>query len=327
MTMAQPVGNMEDPAVREDQRAESRSPVVARVLGGYLDEGSDYTTFRRRGTTDWLLIHTLSGSGRLVARDGAALHTGRGDAVLLRPGSRHDYGTAPGAAGWEIVFSHFHPRAEWMPLLEWPQPVSGIGRISADGEVHQRIAAALHRSARAGRGALARAELFAVNALEEALLWCDAQNGLARRVDERLLRVLEYVDSHLAEPLDVHRLAGVVHLSASRLTHLFRDHLGTSPQRYVERQRVTRAKQLLDLTARPVAAIAREVGWADPLYFSQRFRRFVGQSPTAYRRRDGLTVDDGGVSDTGVDGARLRSRRGGSGEEMRTTGSAAWSRG
>jgi AraC family transcriptional regulator, arabinose operon regulatory protein len=66
---------------------------------------------------------------------------------------------------------------------------------------------------------------------------------------------------------------------------LFREHLGTSPQRYVERQRVIRATQLLELTARPVAAIAREVGWTDPLYFSQRFARFTGLSPTAYRRR------------------------------------------
>jgi AraC family transcriptional regulator, arabinose operon regulatory protein len=286
MTMAEPVDKMEHPAVDGAQRVESWTPVVVRVLGGHLDEGSEYSTFRRRGTTDWLLIHTISGSGRLVGPDGDAVRTAVGDAVLLRPQTQHDYGTAPGAGRWEIVFSHFHPRPEWMPLLDWPQPVPGIGRITAEGEVHRRIAAALHRSARAGRGALARAELFAVNALEEALLWCDAQNRLGVRTDERLLRVIDHVDAHLAEPLDVTRLANVVHLSASRLTRLFRDHLGTSPQRYVERQRMIRAKQLLDLTARPVAAIAREVGWADPLYFSQRFARFTGQSPTAYRQRD-----------------------------------------
>jgi AraC family transcriptional regulator, arabinose operon regulatory protein len=287
--MAELAENMEDPVVvgvDGEVRGESRHPVVPRVSGGYLHEDPDYATFRRRGTDDWLLIHTLSGSGRLLGATGGAVGTAVGDAVLLRPGSRHDYGTAPGAAGWEIVFAHFHPRAEWLPLLDWPQPVPGIGRIAAEGEVHQRIGRALRRSAQVGSGALARAELFAVNALEEALLWCDTQNRLAVHTDERLLRVIEHVDAHLAEPLDVSRLAAVVHLSASRLTHLFRAYLGTSPQRYVERQRMIRAKQLLDLTGRPVASIARELGWADSLYFSQRFRRFTGQSPTAYRRRD-----------------------------------------
>jgi AraC family transcriptional regulator, arabinose operon regulatory protein len=278
---------MEHRVVSYMHRVEAWTPVVPRVLGGHLDEGPEYSTFRRRGTTDWLLIHTVSGSGQLVGSDGVAVRTAVGDAVLLRPRTRHDYGTAPDSANWEIVFSHFHPRPEWMPLLVWPQPVPGIGRINADGEVHRRVVEALHRSARAGRGALARAELFAVNALEEALLWCDTQNRLGVRTDERLLRVIDHVDAHLSEPLDVAGLASVVHLSASRLTRLFREHLGTSPQRYVERQRMIRAMQLLDLTSRPVAAVAREVGWADPLYFSQRFARFTGQSPTAYRRRDG----------------------------------------
>jgi AraC family transcriptional regulator, arabinose operon regulatory protein len=83
----------------------------------------------------------------------------------------------------------------------------------------------------------------------------------------------------------VDRLAASVHLSPSRLTRLFREHLGTTPQRYVERRRMTLAKQLLDLTTRPVSAIAHELGWRDPLYFSQRFRQATGLSPTAYRRR------------------------------------------
>ncbi|TQM11675.1 AraC family transcriptional regulator of arabinose operon [Pseudonocardia kunmingensis] len=278
--------NMEDPGAGRAGRANGFVPVVTRVLGGHLDEGPEYATFRRRGTTDWLLIHTVSGAGGFGDADGGVVRAGPGDAVLLRPRVLHDYATAPGSTGWEILFSHFHPRPEWMPLLAWPQPLPGIGRITADGEVHRRIVAALHRSARAGRGALARAELFAVNALEEALLWCDTQNHLGARTDERVLRVLDHVDAHLAEPLDVARLAEVVHLSTSRLTRLFREHLGTSPQRYVEQQRLIRAKQLLDLTDRPVGVIAREVGWEDPLYFSQRFARFAGQSPTAYRNRD-----------------------------------------
>ncbi|GAB2870582.1 helix-turn-helix domain-containing protein [Streptomyces mayteni] len=268
----------------ERPRAESRSPVIDQVQGGRLREGPQYATFRSRGTTDWLLIHTTAGSGQLTGADGS-VRTAVGDTVLLRPGVRHDYRTAPGEALWEIVFSHFHPRHAWLPLLDWPQPVTGVGRIRTGGEVHQRVTATLTRSAHAGAGTLRQATAFAMNALEEALLWCDTQNPLAARMDERVLRVIDHVDAHLSEPLTVDRLAARVHLSPSRLTRLFTEHLGTSPQRYVERQRMTLAKQLLDLTNRPVAAIAHELGWRDPLYFSQRFRRFTGQSPTAYRRR------------------------------------------
>jgi AraC family transcriptional regulator, arabinose operon regulatory protein len=68
--------------------------------------------------------------------------------------------------------------------------------------VHQRVTAALPRSARAGTGALRQSEAFAMNALEEALLWCDTQNApAAARMDERLLRVLDHIDARLSRPL------------------------------------------------------------------------------------------------------------------------------
>ena len=50
--------------------------------------------------------------------------------------------------------------------------------------------------------------------------------------------------------------------------------------------RMARARQLLDRTAAPVAEIAREVGYEDPFYFSRRFQRHHGMSPTQFRRRD-----------------------------------------
>jgi AraC family transcriptional regulator of arabinose operon len=275
------VNFMEDPAMAH---MESLHPAVHRVMGGHFREGPEYATWRGAGTDDFLLIHTLGGSGRVGAST-----VGEGDAVLWRPGVRHDYGTAPAAgadpARWDFVWAHFHPRSEWMSLLDWPGVPERPGLIHADGEVHRRIGSALRRSARAGRGALAHAELFAVNALEEALLWLDTQNPLTTRTDERVLRVLEHIGSHLGDALDVPRLAAIVHLSPSRLSHLFAAHLGVSPQRYVERERMTLAEQLLGLTDRPIAVVAREVGWDDPLYFAARFRRFAGMSPSEFRRR------------------------------------------
>ncbi len=48
--------------------------------------------------------------------------------------------------------------------------------------------------------------------------------------------------------------------------------------------RVSRACALLARTSKPVAEIAYELGFEDQLHFSRRFRQFIGQPPTAYRR-------------------------------------------
>ena len=275
--MEKPAKVMEYRTVRPD----AHSPTVNRLLAGELCESAGYHTVRRKGTTDWLVIHTVAGRGRFG--------TGRGDifadpgtTTLLRPGTPHDYGVEPDLLRWELVWAHFHPRADWLALLAWPEQAPGLRQLHTGGDVEQRIVATLREAARFSRSGM---ELFAFNCLEAALLWCDSQNPLVRRMDERVLRVVDHVDRRLREPLSVAALAAVARLSVSRFTHLFAANVGVSPQRYVERQRLNLATQLLDLTSRPVAAIAREVGFTDPLYFSTRFKHHTGMSPTAYRLR------------------------------------------
>jgi len=275
---------MDDPAViaSEADHRETPHPQVVRVVAGEFTGGQDYSTWRAHGTTDWLLIHTIAGSGRVGGPDGDVV-THPGDSILLRPHVRHDYATAPGAGSWSLAFAHFHPRAEWTPLLEWPQQAGGVGVVHTPGGIRPRVLAGLRTCARSSAGSLPQSELFAVNALESALLWLDTQNPLRGRMDERLLRVVEHIGADLSADLGAPALARVATLSPSRLTHLFTESLGMPPQQYVERERLTRAAQLLASTDRAVGEIARDVGWDDPLYFSRRFSKLHGMSPTAYR--------------------------------------------
>lgn len=275
---------MEYPAVTTPAsgQREAPHPHVVRVVAGEFTEGADYATWREHGTTDWLLIHTVAGSGRVAGPTGTVV-TEPGDTVLLRPQLPHDYGTAE--SSWSLAYAHFHPRAEWSPLLDWPIQAGGVGVVRAQGDVRPRIVDGLRACARSSAGSLPQSELFAMNSLESALLWLDTQNPLRGRMDERLLRVVEHIGADLSGDLGVATLARVATLSPSRLTHLFTETLGVPPQRYVERERLTRAGQLLTATDRAVGEIARDVGWDDPLYFSRRFARLHGVSPTAYRRR------------------------------------------
>ena len=77
-----------------------------------------------------------------------------------------------------------------------------------------------------------------------------------------------------------------MNLSPSRLAHLFRSQTGQTPQQFVERERITRARQLLLLTSRTVAQIAGEVGYENPFYFTLRFKKHTGFSPTEWRRQE-----------------------------------------
>ncbi|MBA3847133.1 MAG: helix-turn-helix transcriptional regulator, partial [Planctomycetes bacterium] len=87
------------------------------------------------------------------------------------------------------------------------------------------------------------------------------------------------------EPLDIAALARIAGCSPSHLAHLFSAQVGATPMAWLESQRIERARHLLAATAMAVKEIAAEVGFVNPFHFSTRFRRHVGRSPLAYRRR------------------------------------------
>lgn len=302
--------------------AESLTPVVNRVDAGTFNETAGYHTWRTRGTTCWMIFSTTQGLGRF-GTDGPDVLTRPGEAVLIRPGTRHDYGVETTRQHWAFLFAHFHPRTEWLPLLDWPEVAEGILRITLTGDLARRVADALGRAARYSHGSLQHKELFASNALEEALLWCDTQNPRHRPLDERILRVLEVIGQRLRDRLTVEELAEIATLSVSRFSHLFSQQVGLPPREYLERQRLDAAAQLLELTNRSVALIAAEVGFEDPLYFSTRFRRRTGQSPTAYRddptRSRGVTSGHRGPGEGAACLRESRDRgRGGASRTIRT---------
>jgi AraC family transcriptional regulator of arabinose operon len=264
--------------------ADSYTPTVRRLLAGEFDEGPEYATYRSRGTTDWLLFHTLDGRGSF----GDEVFAGPGVTTLIRPGTLQNYRTATGR--WHFLFAHFHPRPDWLPLLDWPPVAEGIFQLHPGPTAADRIAHALSEAVRHQDSVLPQGELLSFNALEAALLWCDTQNPKAAQLDDRLLRVIEYVDRSLRADLSVATLARTCNLSVSRFAHLFREQLGATPQQFVERRRLDAACRLLELTSRPINSIATEVGFTNPLYFSTRFRAHTGHSPTQYRARLGSTL-------------------------------------
>ena len=94
--------------------------------------------------------------------------------------------------------------------------------------------------------------------------------------------VLEYVRTHLSEPLTVADMADLVRLSPSAFAHLFRDVTGRSPYQFVKEMRLDRARELLVDGKFTVARISKEVGYASVSHFISEFRGRFGVTPRAY---------------------------------------------
>jgi transcriptional regulator GlxA family with amidase domain len=65
----------------------------------------------------------------------------------------------------------------------------------------------------------------------------------------------------------------------------FKKATGQSPLDYIQTLRIEEAKQLLETTDEPLDEIAAEVGYSEPSAFRHLFRKLVGVTPSAYRRK------------------------------------------
>jgi len=101
---------------------------------------------------------------------------------------------------------------------------------------------------------------------------------------EQIRPVLAYVDRHCRESITLDDVAEVVHVSPSRVRHVFKDVTGVSFKEYVTQVRVAEAKRLLLGTDLSVAEIARAVSYTNLNQFYKVFYRSCAMSPGEYRR-------------------------------------------
>lgn len=89
---------------------------------------------------------------------------------------------------------------------------------------------------------------------------------------------------HLAEPLDIETLARHALVSPRTFARRFRAETGTTPHRWLLKQRVVAARRLLESTEASIEEVAPACGFGSAASLRAHFRDHTGTSPTAYRR-------------------------------------------
>jgi AraC family transcriptional regulator len=101
----------------------------------------------------------------------------------------------------------------------------------------------------------------------------------------QLKYITEYINAHLTEDISLADLAKQVKLSQSHFSSLFRKSTGLSPYRFLIKQRVNRAKELLLMGDLPIIDIAIAVGFYDQSHLTRHMRRLLGVSPRQLRQQ------------------------------------------
>ncbi|OGV34102.1 MAG: hypothetical protein A2020_09455 [Lentisphaerae bacterium GWF2_45_14] len=229
--------------------------------------------------SDWNMILTLTGKGE-ISSSGKAVTVSRGDLTLIRPDyPRHFYTDK----NWNILWFHFlmHMYPE---KITWPELVPGIYQIKlAEREFLYTL-----RSLREAHqlNVLQSKGWYSLvyNLLENALLRGNnqaAQND--RNIDDRIIRAQKLLLKH-SDSDNIDGIAASCNMSRSAFYANFKRAIGSSPRKYRELQALRRAQQLLEGTQLSISEISDQIDMPNIYYFSNRFKKFSGLSPSAYRK-------------------------------------------
>ncbi|MDN3519871.1 GlxA family transcriptional regulator [Aquisalimonas lutea] len=97
------------------------------------------------------------------------------------------------------------------------------------------------------------------------------------------------MEANLEDPISLSELAGHVGVSERQLERMFRAALDCTPSQYYMEIRLQHARQLLRSSSLSVSEVARDCGFVSGSHFARRYARHFGMSPSAEKRRSGLT--------------------------------------
>lgn len=118
-------------------------------------------------------------------------------------------------------------------------------------------------------------------------------------LDNGIMAAARLIRNNLSIHLSTDMVAQAACMSSSTLHRQFQKHFGTSPRKFANQLRISEAKRQLRVDNSSIEKVSANLAFSDVSHFARVFRRSVGESPAAYRkRRDAVSAPAMWVYDT-----------------------------
>ena len=132
------------------------------------------------------------------------------------------------------------------------------------------------------RSLYAQDYLECVDSILKEMEKLSGQSG--QQTDERIDRMLAYIEKNYKEDLKLEDLAGEFNFNYHYLSAYFSQQMQEGFSDYLNRVRINKACKLLQESTLPISQISSEVGYAEHSYFCRVFKKVTGETPSVWRR-------------------------------------------
>lgn len=247
--------------------------------------GPDYFT-ARENLPSYMIMYGLSGEG-ILEYNNETFSIKPGNLIWMDCFLPQYYYTSKKTSHWHYMWVHLYgPTAQaYYNAFKDANAGSILLRPDSDAIIMQ-IFSSLFDIYRTGSNSL-QDDILASSLLTQLMVNCiqiAGSNEHTRQKPDYVAAILSYINSNYQEDISLDVLSQEFSINKFYLQKLFKRHVGLSPNEYLARTRLARAKQLLRTTDDSVIRIAQEVGYT-ATYFDNVFKKFEGISPRAYRQR------------------------------------------
>ena len=227
----------------------------------------------------------------------------KGNGIFINSGILHA-AWKQGEGGCRFHSTVFHPRlvgagadsVYWQKYLQPLLEDGSFGSFYLDETIswHKDILDSLERGWQSGvlespgyefevRDALSRI-IFLLNTHRTATGNTLSEKFL--RDEERMKVMLQYIQAHCGEEMNVNQIADSASVSVSECLRCFHSTIGVTPIQYVLQYRIQLASGLLISTSQKIADIGVQCGFQDMSYFARIFKKMKGCTPSEYRKKN-----------------------------------------
>ncbi|HIW41873.1 MAG TPA: AraC family transcriptional regulator [Candidatus Mediterraneibacter vanvlietii] len=239
----------------------------------------------------YLFHYVLSGTGKLIAQDSKGIsreyQIKSGQGFMIFPRQITTY-MADIHLPWEYVWIEFDGlRAR--EIIE-------IAGLSADSPVYHATSKDLRENmknemlylAEHGQDSpfhlIGHLYLFIDYLSRSAATMKLSSKGKVR--DFYIKEALNYIEQNFQNDITVEGIAAFCGLNRTYFGRIFKETVGKSPQEFLLSYRMTKAAELLKLTALSVNDIGNAVGYPNQLHFSRAFKNVYGVPPREWRNQN-----------------------------------------
>lgn len=252
---------------------------------GYYPKAFQHYIDRPHGVSQHIIIYCVEGTGWVIINK-RKIAVPASSCVVIPAGTPHKYGVGVNDP-WTIYWVHFKGDiATFVVDLITQNAQNYLPRLPYH-ENRIRLFDEIYLSLENGYNIdnLRYASMLFHHFLSSLLYGEKYNSPGSSEQNDTVATTIELMKKNLHNNLTLPELAGHSGLSVSQFCTIFRQKTGFTPVEYFNHLKIQNACQALAFSKRKVKQIADDLAFSDQYYFSRIFSRYMGISPSEYRKK------------------------------------------